>query len=79
MKLQKLVMKPCKLDLTGRMRPLLWSSTEGNVRVVIFLHQSEDEAKCAFEKFNAGVKANVHLPYVDNARINAAREAANRS
>jgi len=70
MKLQKLILKTRKLELAGRMRPLLWSSNEGNVRVVIFFHQSVDDAKGAFEKFTS-VKANEHLPDVDNARINA--------
>ncbi|HEX8846956.1 MAG TPA: hypothetical protein VF791_20100 [Pyrinomonadaceae bacterium] len=43
-----------------------WSSREGNVRVALFLHPSEADAKNAFEKFTAGVKANEHLPDVDN-------------
>ena len=73
MKPKKLVLKSRKLELAGRMRPLLWSSNEGNVRVVIFLHQSVDDARGAFEKFTAVVKANEHLPDVDNVRINAAR------
>lgn len=42
-----------------------WSSKEGNVRVVIFLHSSEADAKSTFEKFTAGVKANEQLPDVD--------------
>ena len=76
MRLQKLILKTRKLELAGRMRPLLWSSNEGNVRAVIFLHQSVDDARGAFEKFTAGVKANEHLPDVDNARIQRTRRTA---
>jgi hypothetical protein len=43
-----------------------WSSAEGSVRVVIFLHSSEYDAKDTFEKFTANVKANEHLPDVDS-------------
>jgi hypothetical protein len=43
-----------------------WSSKEGNVKVAILLHQSEDAAKSKFEEFKADVKANEHLPDVDN-------------
>ncbi len=42
-----------------------WSSEEGSVRVVIFLHPSEAVAKGEFGKFAAGVKANESLTDVD--------------
>lgn len=42
-----------------------WSSEEGSVRVVLFLHPSEFAAKDEFEKFTAGVEANEPLPDVD--------------
>jgi hypothetical protein len=42
-----------------------WSSGEGSVRVVIFLHPSDAVAKDEFGKFTAGIKANEPLPDVD--------------
>ena len=46
-----------------------WLSNEGSVRVVIFLHSSEVDAKNAFDRFTADAKANEHLPDVDNEAV----------
>ena len=43
-----------------------WTSKEGSVRVAIILNSTEYDAKNSFEKFTADVKANEHLPDVDN-------------
>jgi hypothetical protein len=46
-----------------------WASSEGSVRIVLFLHSSEYDAKNAFKKFTADVKANESLPDVDTEAV----------